>query len=144
MSKQKWFPEKWKGIVPIRYERIELTAAEILLLHTTPKTLVAAPGAGKVLEFVSAALFLDHGGTAYTGGGNLTVQTITGNTPLSAVLSNAFLQSATTDAYAILGALEVGTVSNVNDGLELLAASIYAAGNGTLTVHVAYRVHDFN
>jgi hypothetical protein len=42
-----------------------ITNAQMLALRATPKTLVAAPGAGKVLEFVSLALFFDYT-AAYT------------------------------------------------------------------------------
>lgn len=43
-----------------------ITNAEIKALRATPKTLVAAPGAGKVLQFVSVALFLDYGTNVFT------------------------------------------------------------------------------
>ncbi|UCF48291.1 MAG: hypothetical protein JSU89_14165, partial [Myxococcales bacterium] len=44
----------------IQYAEVEVTSAEILALNSTPKTLVPAPGAGKVLEFISAILILDY------------------------------------------------------------------------------------
>lgn len=44
---------------------VSLTNAEMLALRATPKTLVAAPGAGYMLEFVSAQLFFDYT-AAYT------------------------------------------------------------------------------
>jgi hypothetical protein len=45
----------------LRYSEISLTAAQVIALTTTPAVLVAAPGAGKVIEFISAVLFLDYG-----------------------------------------------------------------------------------
>ena len=143
MAKE-WFPEEWKGQIPLRYERVEISSAEILALETTAKVLVPAPGAGKVVEFVSAVFFLDHGGTDYTGGANIVVETGSSGTNLSANLGTSLLQSSA-DAYAILGALEAGVVTDVNEGLSLLNSSTtFATGNGTLVVHVAYRIHDFN
>jgi len=59
-----WF-KKWKEIAPIRYKNVRITSAEILALNATPKELVAAPGAGRAIEFVSAALFLDYGAATY-------------------------------------------------------------------------------
>src|SRR5688572_10185170 len=50
----------------LKYAEVALTSAEILALRATPKTLVAAPGAGKVLEFISAHLYLDATATGYT------------------------------------------------------------------------------
>lgn len=140
---QEWFPEEWKGQIPIRYERVEITSAEILDLNSTPKELVPAPGAGKVLEFVSAVFHLKHGGTDYTGGADVIVQNETG-TDLSGNLANTFIQSSA-DAYAILNALQAGVVNVVNEALDLYNSSTtFATGNGTLVVHVAYRIHDFN
>lgn len=45
-------------------KRVKITSAELLALNATPKTLVAAPGTDKTLEFVSA-LVHKPAGTAY-------------------------------------------------------------------------------
>src|SRR4051794_32041880 len=39
---------------------VSLTAAEMKALRATPKELVAAPGAGYVLEFISATFIYDY------------------------------------------------------------------------------------
>jgi len=144
MSKE-WFPEEWKGQIPIRYKRVEISSAEILLLYSTPKTLVAAPGAGKVIEFLSAVLFLNHGGTDYADGGNLVIQTATSNTAVSDVIANTELINEDEDTYEVLQALSDNTSLDVNEGLELTNASaVHTTGNGTLVVDIAYRIHDFN
>lgn len=129
----------------IRTIEISLTSAEILLLYTTPKTLVAAPGAGKVIEFISAVAFLDHGGTDYAAGGALSIQTITGNTTLSDSVAAATLINASADAYVVFQALSAEVATDVNDGLELTnATQVHTTGNGILRVKVSYRIHDFN
>lgn len=43
-----------------------LSNTDIKALRATPFELVAAPGVGYVLEFMSAELFYDYGGTQYT------------------------------------------------------------------------------
>lgn len=53
----------------IDYAEVTVSSAELLALRATPKTLVAAPGAGKVLQFLSAILIADNG-TAYVVGTN--------------------------------------------------------------------------
>ena len=47
----------------LQYAAVSMTSAEVKALRATPKTLVAAPGAGKVIEYISAVLILDYGGT---------------------------------------------------------------------------------
>lgn len=46
--------------------KIVITSAELLALNATPKTLVAAPGAGKLLVFDEAVVY-KPAGTAYAG-----------------------------------------------------------------------------
>src|SRR3990167_10627736 len=44
----------------IQMAEVAVTVAEMLALRATPKELVAAPGAGYVLEFVSALFIYDY------------------------------------------------------------------------------------
>lgn len=53
------------GETTIQYKEVAITAAEVKALATTPKTLVAAPGAGKCIEFVSALIKLDYGSEVF-------------------------------------------------------------------------------
>jgi len=134
-----------RAIGMIYEKNVEVSAAEILLLYSTPKTLVEAPGAGKVIEFVSAVAFLDHGGTDFAAGGALSIQTITGNTTLSDAVAAATLINASADAYVVFQALSAEVATNVNDGLELTNAdAVHTTGNGVLKIRVMYRIHDFN
>lgn len=61
----------WRGeALPLdggatQYAETSIAAAAILDLADTPVELVPAPGAGKVLEFLGAVLFLDHAGTGF-------------------------------------------------------------------------------
>ena len=117
------------------YEKIvELTAAQILLMYTTPIELVEAPGAGKVIQFLSAALFLDHSGT------------ITGNVAVSDVSPAAEFMNLSADAYEIVQVLSDSVSIAVNDGLEITNATAVHTGGGTSTVKVAVRycIHDFS
>ena len=140
-----WFRELWKGVVPVRYETVRLTSAEILAMYTTPKELVAAPGPGRVLEFLSAVFFLDHGGTDYAAGGAAVVQTVTGNTAVSDAVAAGTLINASADAYVVAQALSTEVALDVNQGFELTNASaVHTTGDGILIVNVAYRIHDFN
>lgn len=50
-------------LVQQAYRDHVITSAEVKALRATPAVLVTAPGAGYFLEFVSAFLMLDYGGT---------------------------------------------------------------------------------
>ena len=129
------------------YEKeISITSAEIKLLVTVPKLLVAAPGPGKVIEFMSAMLFLDYTAPIYTTTTTITVQTIAGNKALSGAVTTAIFLGQAADTYAVMAALgtAAGVVTDVNDGLELIAAGIPAAGNSTMKNKVVYRILDFS
>ena len=129
------------------YEKeISITSAEIKLLVTVPKLLVAAPGPGKVIEFMSAMLFLDYTAPVYTTNTSITVQTVTGNTALSGAVTAATFLDLGADSYVVMAALgtAAGVVTNVNDGLELIAIGVPAAGNSTMKIKVFYRILDFN
>ncbi|KKN77899.1 hypothetical protein LCGC14_0356360 [marine sediment metagenome] len=129
------------------FEReIEISSAEIKLLVSAPKELVPAPGPGKVIEFVSAVLFLDYNSTTYDTNTSLTVQTITGNTALSGAVTATNFLHKTADAYTVMQVLSTvaGVVTDVNDGIELVAIGIPATGNSPMKIKVSYRVHDFN
>ena len=131
-------------------KEVKLTSAEILDLYNTPKLLVAAPGVGRIIQFVSAVFFLDHGGTDYANGGNLTIQTVTGNAAVTVTIGAADLINQDADHYRIVKSLDCSggddiELLSVNQGLELAnAAAVHINGNGTLTVKVTYRIHDFN
>lgn len=43
----------------VQYADIDITNAEMLALHATPKELAPAPGAGKVVEVISVGFFFD-------------------------------------------------------------------------------------
>ena len=142
---KKWFKDVWAGVTPIEYVTTRVTSAEILLLNTTPKKLVGAPGAGKVIEFLSAVFFLDHGGTDYAAGGAAVIQTVTGNTAVSDAIAAGTLINASADVYVVCQALSAEVALDVNQGLELTNASaVHTTGDGILVVHTAYRIHDFN
>lgn len=124
-----------------------ITSAQVLALNATPITLVAAPGAGKYLEFLGAAIFLDYGGTAYASdaGEDLVVKW---TNAAGAAVSNSIdgtVFHATADALAYARPLNTAAdvlVSVVNSALVLhLLVGEWITGNSPLKVRTWYREH---
>lgn len=129
----------------LQYAEGVITSAEILALFTTPKTLIPAPGAGKVIEFISAIMILDYNSAAYATNGNLTVANETGTAQSNTVLL-ANLLAATADKMVQLMALDAadtGIVLAEDEALELLCATGNpTAGNSPMRYKIMYRVHE--
>jgi len=125
---------------------ITLTSAEILALNTTAKELVAAPGTGKVLEFISGVVFLDYGTTTYASYGHLIARTGTTNTQLSETLNKSHLVHRVADHYEVLRRLTSDNARlDDNESIELHASDGNPiTGNGTIKIKVTYCIHDFN
>lgn len=133
----------------IQYAEVTLTATEIVgtdagdIGHSAGAVLVEAPGAGKVLEFVSAVLIYDFDTAAYTGGGNdLVVRQ--GTTAVSAAIASADLLGDTADDIAFVSALSAADIKlTANSTLNLNSTAWTQPGTaaGVLRVKVAYRVH---
>jgi hypothetical protein len=129
----------------VQYAEVEISSSEILALYTTPKTLVAAPGAGKVLEFISLLLAYSYGTVAYTIGTATNLQVKYTNASGVAVSTvqavTGFIDQAT-DQLRALDKLEASVTPVANAPLVLtLAGANVTAGNGTIHAKVAYRVH---
>ena len=120
-----------------------LSSSDILNLHTTPKTLVAAQGSGKVIIFDHALCYFHYNGIQYTSGaacqvnyngtGPIQVSAGSGLTQILAGSDQIFEMAATFSPG--------GTVANMaNVALALTASTNFATGNGTMTVYCWYRV----
>ena len=137
------------------YERqITVSAAEIKDLNGSPKELVPAPGADRVIEFISAVI-KHNAGAAF----------VEPDTPDDCVIrySDAGGQAVTADITA-LGFLTVTddeiriiphnlTAMPITTDLEALKNtalqlynpdSDYTTGTGTLDIRVTYRIHKFD
>ena len=130
----------------IKYADIEISSAEILDLYTTPKELVAAPGAGKVLEFISLLLALDFEATAYTIGTATDLQvkyTDAGGAAVSTTRAATGFLDQTVDQLSSLDKLEATVAPADNAALVLtLGVANVTAGDSPIHAKIAYRVHD--
>jgi hypothetical protein len=125
----------------LKVTTVTLSSSDILALHTTPKTLVAAPGAGKAI-IVDEVIYSFTAGTQYANGDQLTCRyngdtTIIFVGPTAANINSA--SSSIVSAYpAVANTVIVPT--NVAFELKLLSATAFITGTGTLKVFIKYRI----
>lgn len=130
----------------IQYAAVSVTAAEVKALNATPKTLVAAPAAGYVLEFISALLILDYGTAAYAGIGateDLVIRYTNGSGAIvSTTLETTGLLDATSDQLRTFKGIstDLTPVAAAALVLHLLNGEV-TTGDSPLRIKVAYRVH---
>jgi hypothetical protein len=130
----------------IQYVEVTVSTAEMKDLVTNQKELVAAPGAGKFIQFLGAQLILDYNSAAYTeSGDNMAIRYTDGSGVIvsEAIEATGFVdQTADTITNSIpkKDAI-VAATGAVNQALVLdNTGSDYAAGDSPVRVQVVYRV----
>lgn len=133
----------------IRYATGTITNAEMLALRASPKTLVAAPGAGKVLELISLALFFDYTAAYTETADNMAVKYDSGTgTAASQTIEATGFVDATADILTnALPKIDVLAAKSACENKALVLHNTgdgeYGGGNASNVVRfkVAYRVH---
>ncbi len=128
----------------IQYAAVAVSISELKNCRATPKTLVAAPGAGYVLEFVSAVFIYDYAAAYTETDDNLAIRYTDGSgTVVSLTLETTGLLDATADMISSISPLATDPILTANAALVL-----HNTGSGELggtgspcRVKVAYRVH---
>jgi len=140
---------KTTGDGATQWTETALTAANVKALRATPISLVAAKGATKVIEFVSAIILLDYGTTQFAedaGGSNLGIKYTDGSgvqvsedIEMTGFITQAADYMTTTQAKkdAIVTA-----AGSANKALVLhnIGAGEIVTGDSLMRVKVAYRV----
>ena len=137
----------------LQYASVTIAAADIIAVgagkfgHANGYPLVVGPGAGKVLEFISATLIYDQGVKAYQAGGDTTVNWESGGAILSNKIANSELCAHNGDTVNLVNALvpATGISLPINTGINLVTAAAFTdAGVGAIGVvraKVLYRVN---
>lgn len=135
----------------LQYTTVVVTNAQLKALRATPKTLVAAPGAGKLIEFISAVLVnsggtnaitetADNMGVKYNDGSGVQVS--------QDIEATGFIDQTAKTITSALRKVDsiVASASALNKALVLhnTGDGEYggnAAADVTLTVYLSYRIH---
>lgn len=130
---------------------VTVTTLELAALAATPKTLVAAPGASKYIEYLGGNIALIFGTTAIddaAADGDLIIRTGTTNTGVSLTVQSDGLVDAAADAVSTAKPLATDVVLDANETIELFNAgaefTVVGGGDGTLQVIVYYRILDLS
>lgn len=130
-------PNQLQVFVGISVAKVSISSAEILALNTTPKTLIAAPGAGKVIKVLGVTLALNFGTAAYATNTNLRLAVGTWDPILTAT---SYL-GATQD---VLTSYPLPTINSDPSTVVNTPLIAYAqtgnptAGDGTVDVYINY------
>ena len=137
------------GDYSLQHVTVNLSAAQIIAMYTTPVQLVAAPGSGKSIVVTKLVFTITRTSTAFTGGAAAIVQydsTANGagqNALDSTIASTVITGSAGTTVSLRNGAVirDLASTGIQNKGLYISnGTAVFAAGTGTAVVDVYYLV----
>lgn len=129
-----------------RTATVSVSSAEILALHTTPKTLIAAPGAGKIIV-IDEVIYSFTVGTQYANGDLMFPRYVGDTARLVSSYNNTIINAAASS----ISRRSPGTATNATDvvasagtnaavELALNTATAFITGTGTLKVFLKYRI----
>lgn len=131
----------------LRIARVQLTNAQVLALRATPITIVAAPGAGYILEFVSGVGFLDYTAAYTESADNIALRYTDGSGATLATFETTGWLTATADTLAY--ADRAAALIVAKSGSENKALVLHNNGDGELgggnaankvTIEIVYRI----
>ncbi len=125
-----------------------LSQADLVAMNGAAVTLVAAPGAGKVIVVDEMEFFHDYATAAYTGGGDVTVEYATSGTDIL-VFDVALVTAAADDnwvskptVYVSDGTTATSLTSSANKAVTITnATAVFAAGDAANIIKWRIRYH---
>jgi len=145
-----WVDMSEPNIPTVITNHVTITAAQVKAIRATPITLVGAPGAGKVVQFISGLLYLDYGSEVFAetidnlaikytnGSGAIVSQTIenTGFIDQAADTITSALPKVDAIVAAASGANQALVLHNTGDG-EITGN---ASNDSVLDVYITYQI----
>jgi len=132
-----------------QYVEVTVTAAQTKALRATPKAVLAAPGAGKVIQVLGGTLLLDYGTTQFAedaGGSNLGLRYTDGSGVKASddIEMTGFITQAGDYATSVTPKTDaiVAKAGVENQGLVLhnVGAGEIVTGDSVLKLKVVYTV----
>ena len=127
----------------IQFTQLDLSSVQILALNSSPQQILAAQGAGTIIQPISITFYLNYGTTPYATNVDLNYQY---GTLVSPSMSSAFSSSVTISAagsYIQSRTIDFGT-SSANLENKILGINVGSgnptAGDSTLSIYLSYRV----
>ena len=124
----------------ILHKKVSLAAVQITNAGTVPVSLISAPGAGKVIEVVSAMFNFQYGTTAFDSSSS-TFELIT-NTATTEQFRSAGILNGTSDVFRKFDQISSTTTQIVaNEPLNfVLTGSDATVGDSTMDIYINYRI----
>jgi hypothetical protein len=122
-----------------------ISAANIIAMNGAPVEVVAAPGAGKAIQFIDGVLIYDRATATYGGGGDITLE-YSGGAAVTTTIAKTDGFGAAGDKVFSFAALNAagGYTMPVNTAIDITNATGAFTNPGTAagigSVRVAYRV----
>lgn len=127
----------------VRTTSVNLAAADIIAMGTTPVSLIAAPGAGKIILVESITFKMTRTSTAFTGGGALEFRyTDASGAKVSAdIAATVVTTGGAGTEYNHVGGV-VSSLTPVANAAVVIrnATAAFADGTGTAVVTIKYRI----
>lgn len=141
------FPSVVGNDTGIVTDDITITTGQLLALNATPKTLVAAPGAGKIIVVEDVQVFYDYNSAAYAGiaaGEDLEIRYTDGSGQLVATIETTGFLDLTADAYRHARPATTAAITPVANAalIMCLASGEIITGDSPLKVRLRYRLID--
>lgn len=135
------------GLIPLYKATIRIPTSEVLTLNGTPKTLIAAPGVGKVIEIIHVSVKIDYGTTPYATNTSLRVRHVGAGFAIR--FQNDILLSTASRTLRMDGIVSTGSGTTNTQILENAALQAFVdvgnptAGDSDIYVNIWYTITDY-
>lgn len=128
----------------LRQSVVALTSAQILALNSTPVTLIAAPGASKIIIVEDILFEMTRTSTQYANGGALEFRYTDGSgAKVSADIASSVVTGAAGTVYNYVGGVIASFTPVVNAAVVIdNATAAFITGTGTARVFLRYHIRD--